>query len=158
MLHRTNPEATLQSRMLRVILDTNVVLDCFVFRDPGIETLLARLEQRDAIAVTNAATLDELERVLAYGKIVPRAAGAAPAALIARYRSVAEHFAGPSRIGHIPTCRDPDDQKFLELARDAAARFLITKDRALLDLAPRRFGAQGFRIITPRMFASATAT
>ena len=140
--------------MIRLILDTNVVLDCFVFHDPGIETLLARLEDRRAIAVTSAATLDEFERVLAY-RAIDRSAERA--ALVARYRSLAEHFDGPARVGHVPTCRDPDDQKFLELARDAQAHFLVTKDRALLDLAPRRFGVQGFRIVTPRMFASATA-
>ncbi|MEH2355329.1 putative toxin-antitoxin system toxin component, PIN family [Nostoc sp.] len=34
----------------------------------------------------------------------------------------------------INTCRDPDDNKFLELAKDANAEFLITGDQDLLSL------------------------
>lgn len=49
----------------------------------------------------------------------------------------------------LPVCRDPDDQKFLELARDAAARMLITKDKALLKLAGKCARAGLFHILTP---------
>jgi predicted nucleic acid-binding protein len=38
----------------------------------------------------------------------------------------------------LPVCSDKADQKFLELARDAGAEVLITKDKALLKLARRR--------------------
>ena len=44
----------------------------------------------------------------------------------------------------MPACRDSDDQKFLEAALAAHAGFLITKDRALLELAPR---VAAFRIL-----------
>lgn len=48
----------------------------------------------------------------------------------------------------LPLCRDPDDQKFLELAQAAKAGLLVTKDKALLALAKKadRFG---FRIAAP---------
>lgn len=49
----------------------------------------------------------------------------------------------------LPVCRDPDDQKFLELARDAAAKTLITKDKALLKLAGKCVRAGLFHILTP---------
>jgi len=52
----------------------------------------------------------------------------------------------------LPACRDPDDQKFLEAAQAAHAGFLVTKDRALLDLAQRPLP---FRIVTPQGFAGA---
>ena len=52
----------------------------------------------------------------------------------------------------LPACRDPDDQKFLEAALVARAEFLVTKDRALLDLAQR---ALPFRILTPGEFSGA---
>jgi hypothetical protein len=49
----------------------------------------------------------------------------------------------------LPRCRDPDDQKFLELARACRADLLLTRDRALLELARRT----PFRIVTPRAWA-----
>ena len=50
----------------------------------------------------------------------------------------------------LPICTDADDQKFLELARDAEAEVLITKDKALLKLAKRTARAGLFRIMTPQ--------
>jgi len=50
----------------------------------------------------------------------------------------------------LPLCRDPDDQKFLELARAARADWLISKDRALLDLARRVRLTEAFEILGPQ--------
>ena len=49
----------------------------------------------------------------------------------------------------LPRCKDRDDQKFLELARDGSADWLVTSDKALLKLARRRKLAHLFRILTP---------
>ncbi len=49
---------------------------------------------------------------------------------------------------HIEVCRDPKDNKFLELAICGKADFVITGDDDLLDLDPFR----ELRIITPRGF------
>ena len=38
----------------------------------------------------------------------------------------------------ITDCRDPDDNKFLALALDSAAEFIVTGDRDLLELHPWR--------------------
>jgi uncharacterized protein len=50
----------------------------------------------------------------------------------------------------INTCRDPDDNKFLELAKDANAEFLITGDQDLLSL--KILAECQNQIITPRDF------
>ncbi|MEH2236279.1 putative toxin-antitoxin system toxin component, PIN family [Nostoc sp.] len=50
----------------------------------------------------------------------------------------------------INTCRDPDDNKFLELAKDANAEFLITGDQDLLSL--KTLAESQNQIITPRDF------
>ncbi|MDZ8109616.1 MAG: putative toxin-antitoxin system toxin component, PIN family [Nostoc sp. DedQUE12a] len=50
----------------------------------------------------------------------------------------------------INTCRDPDDNKFLELAKDSNAEFLITGDRDLLSL--NTLAEYQNQIITPRDF------
>jgi predicted nucleic acid-binding protein len=62
-----------------------------------------------------------------------------------------ESAAPEAERAQLPACRDPDDQKFLESALAARAEFLVTKDRALLDLARR---ALRFRILTPEGFAA----
>lgn len=49
----------------------------------------------------------------------------------------------------LPLCRDPDDQKFLELAQACAADILISKDKALLKLARKTERAGLFKIMTP---------
>jgi len=48
----------------------------------------------------------------------------------------------------IQACRDPKDDKFLELAVSGNADYLVTGDRDLLVLDPFR----GIRIVTPREF------
>lgn len=48
----------------------------------------------------------------------------------------------------IVTCRDPKDDKFLEVAVNGQASYLITGDKDLLDLHPFR----DVQIITPRTF------
>ena len=55
-----------------------------------------------------------------------------------------------------PQCTDTDDQKFIELALDAGAQWLITRDRALLKLA-RRARSLSLAIVTPERFTLAEA-
>lgn len=50
----------------------------------------------------------------------------------------------------IDICRDPDDNKFLELAKDANAEFLITGDQDILSL--KTLAEYQNQIITPRDF------
>jgi len=62
----------------------------------------------------------------------------------------------PAESGvRLPVCTDKDDQKFLELARDASADILITKDKALLKLARRTAKAGMFQIMLPEKWRPA---
>ena len=54
----------------------------------------------------------------------------------------------PKRAIVLPRCSDPDDQKFLTLALDAAADWLLTRDKVLLNLN-RRLKTAGFRVVSP---------
>ena len=134
----------------RIVLDTNVCLDLFVFRDPRWAPLLAALHAREVSAVTRADCRTEWQIVLGYSQL--------PLDDSSRDRSAAEFDAlidcvedaddGAKRVS-LPRCRDPDDQKFLELARDAQADILITKDKALLKLAGKIARTGLFFIMTP---------
>lgn len=126
-----------------IVLDTNVVLDLFHFDDPMARPLREALEAGALRAVVSAATLAEWQRVLAYPCF-----GLNPAARqarLAQYLACCECVVPPAVSG-APRCRDPDDQKFLDLA--AAMRLpLVSKDRAVLRL--KRGSSRGLRIFTP---------
>lgn len=116
----------------RLVLDTNVLLDWLVFGDPGVRPLVAAIEQGRAVWLADHAMREEFERVLAYPAIAPRVPD--PPAVLARWQAYARIWDAPSPLCPL-RCRDADDQKFLDLALAAGARWLLTKDRQLLRLA-----------------------
>lgn len=124
---------------LRIVLDTNAVLDWLVFDDP-----LARAWSQATVAgvvewVVTDSIYAEWRRVLEYDAV--RRHRPAPSALEAWHR-----HARPCRepVRCALRCADPDDQVFIDLAVAEGARWLLTKDRALLALArpAARLGVQ----------------
>ena len=57
-----------------VVLDTNIVLDTFVFNDPAAEPIRQALANSELDWLATQAMRDELARVLAYPKIAARVA------------------------------------------------------------------------------------
>jgi predicted nucleic acid-binding protein len=55
--------------------------------------------------------------------------------------------------GSLPRCADPDDQKFLQLALASGARWLISKDNALLKLDRRCRAADLFPVLLPQQWS-----
>lgn len=132
----------------RVVLDTNVLVSIFIFDDPRFSAMLAHIARGHWQAFTNDACLAEWRRVLARAMFGLDAA--AQEAAYVRWRQLATPCdAVPGKAEPLPACRDPDDQKFLELACDAAADWLITDDKALLAVSRRQKLAGRFRILTP---------
>ncbi|MDP2794867.1 MAG: putative toxin-antitoxin system toxin component, PIN family [Sulfurisoma sp.] len=133
---------------LRVVLDTNILLSLFVFADSRHATIRAAIESGRWLALTDARCLHEFRRVLGYEMFHLDAA--TQDATHAAYAALAQIPAvAPAEPVALPQCKDPDDQKFLELARDGDAQLLVTSDKALLKLARRRRLAHLFRILTP---------
>ncbi|TFW30970.1 putative toxin-antitoxin system toxin component, PIN family [Massilia horti] len=139
----------------RIVLDTNVCLDLFVFNDPRWSALLAAIERGELEAVTRADCRDEYLVVLHYPHL-PLADDTRPQAA-QRFDQLIKVIAPNSRAIRLPVCTDKDDQKFLELARDAGAEILITKDKALLKLARKTAQAGLFRIMLPEAWIKAQA-
>lgn len=131
-----------------VVLDTNVVLDLFVFEDPFARPLAEGLSAGALIPWADAATLRELELVLAYPSFALDAQ--ARRAVLERYAGLARR--APDDTGtaplELPRCRDRDDQKFLALAARAQAAWLVSKDKRVLSMAGGRL--LPFAILTPR--------
>ncbi len=152
-----DPEpACFQAAPRKVVLDTNVLVSLYVFTDSRFAPIRARIERGEWQAFTDDACLAEFRRVLGYS-LFALGEEQQETARIAYAASVTS-LAAPRRepLASLPRCRDRDDQKFLELARDAGADFLVTADKDLLRLA-RRDRLRGlFRILTPEA-ALATA-
>jgi putative PIN family toxin of toxin-antitoxin system len=119
-----------------LVLDTNIVLDVFVFADEAAGEIRSRLAAGSLRWLATPAMRDELERVLAYAQIIPR---------LAFYRltaaDVLQAFDRCSQrvepaVKAPVTCKDPDDQKFIDLAV-AHRALLLSKDRAVLALKKR---------------------
>ena len=136
-----------------IVIDTNVCLDLFVFHDPRWASLLAGLESGELHAVTRADCRDEYLAVLNYPHLPLDEANRARA--VQRFDTLLRVVAPDARHLRLPVCTDRDDQKFLEIARDAGAAVLITKDKALLKLA-RRTAREGlFKILPPEAWLKA---
>ena len=135
---------------LRLVLDTNVWLDWLVFDDASIKPIQNLVEAGKAEIIIDSECDAELVRVLAYPLQKWTLDAGAQTDCINRFRSVARRVI-TLPAGILPACRDPDDQKFLLLAAGCQAYCLITKDRALLKLAKRRYGLP-FHIVTPAKF------
>ncbi len=119
----------------KVVLDTNTVLDWLVFADPGCIELSRRILQGQLVWHATQAMRDELAHVLprpAFARWQPDIDR-----VLARFDQHAQVAATPgaAMAAQVPTCKDPDDQKFIDLACAIGARWLFTRDRALLDLS-----------------------
>jgi len=119
-----------------LVLDTNIALDLFVFQDPATAPLRDALDRTPGAWIATPAMREELARVLAYPQIVRRlVAQARPA------QDVLDAFDRHTRL--VPdapkaayTCKDVDDQKFIDLAAAHRAT-LVSKDDAVLCMARR---------------------
>ena len=123
-----------------LILDTNIILDLFVFNDPDLAALkpalLAGLENKQLNWIATSDMRIELERVLTYPKITPRMAfyQVSSADVLAKFDELATLVEPACRAKW--ACKDPDDQRFIDLAVQHHAT-LLSKDQAVLCMAKR---------------------
>lgn len=131
--------------MLRIVLDTNVVLDLFHWGNVDAVPIMAALEAGRIECLVDDRTLDELRRVLTYPqlKLTPEMIAERYARYSALVTTIPEGEAPP-----LPRCQDRDDQKFLELTARSGANWLVSKDKALLKLRGRT--KLGFQIMKPK--------
>jgi uncharacterized protein len=128
---------------MRLVLDTNVVLDWLVFRDPSMDAFQLALADGRLSLVTHQPALDELRRVLAYPQF--KLATRMQFEILRDYESrtslitLSDSLVLPENF---PRCRDPDDQHFLALSYHIGDALLVTKDKEVLRLGRRaaKFG------------------
>ena len=134
---------TLEKPVQLIVLDTNIVLDVFVFNDAAAKPVKAALEAGELDWIATQPMRDELARVLAYPQIVPRLHfyklnASDVLAAFDRHVRLTE-VAAKAQL----SCSDPDDQKFIDLAV-AGQTLLLSKDRHVLSMR-KRLVAHGVR-------------
>lgn len=136
---------------MRVILDTNVLLSA-ILKDASTPAAVVRLVTTKHVMLTSMETQQEFRRVLAvlakpyFQRVVTD-----------RIKRNIEVMFGESELimiaEFVSVCRDPMDDKFLELAVNGKAEFIISGDNDLLSMRIYK----NTRIVTPAEFLNANA-
>jgi putative PIN family toxin of toxin-antitoxin system len=121
---------------VRVVLDTNIVLDLWLYKDAATPALLEALEIKTVQWLATQVMRDELERVLAYTHIVKRLVFSQLTAedILAQFDAHVQLM--PIAAKALYVCKDGDDQKFIDLAAQHKTQ-LISKDKAVLTMRNR---------------------
>ena len=119
-----------------VVLDTNIVLDLWLYLDLATPALLEAITSQRVDWVATQAMRDELARVLTYPHIVARMhqGGLLAEDVLAQFDQYARVVPVAERAPYV--CKDVDDQKFIDLAC-AYAGALVSKDKAVLTMRNR---------------------
>ena len=128
----------------RVVIDTNVLLDLWVFDDVRARPLRAALEEHRACALRHGASVDEFTAVILRERF--KLSTERRFEILRHWDRLACDV--PQVLPAPILASDPDDQMFLDLAYSAAADCVVTRDKALLRLA-RRARRDGLRIAEP---------
>ena len=132
-----------------IVVDTQVIMDWLVFNDPRVQLLAGALRSGGLRWLVAPAMRDEIRHVLGRGV----AARYAPdlSLIEAHFDAHAEAVEAAEPSPRL-VCRDSDDQKFIDLALACGARWLVSRDKALLALA-KRARPRGLLILKPELWA-----
>jgi uncharacterized protein len=128
---------------MRLVVDTNVFVSALL-KDKSLPALALHLAQQQGRLLKSTATEAQLWAVIARPHLARLIAPAARDAL--HIVMAAAELVVISQ--HIIACRDPTDDKFLDLAINGRADIIISGDADLLVLNPFR----GIAIVPPAVF------
>lgn len=129
--------------MIRVVLDTNVILSAIIFGGKP-RTILENVIRENIGLYISEAILNELKRVLNRPKFHYPAE--IIRLIISEFTSIGELVDLTTRISIIR--RDPEDNRILECAVEAGVDYVVTGDSHLLELGKY----ENIWILTPAQF------
>ena len=112
----------------RFILDTNVIVSALAFPSSKPRQVLNAV-RKEGMVLASLDTLEELVRTLRRPKLAAYTTAAEREAFLEAFSATVELVEVKERLA---LCRDPHDDKFLELAVAGGADYLITGDADLL--------------------------
>jgi predicted nucleic acid-binding protein len=139
------------------VLDTQSVLDWLYFSDPVCAAWEPARQSGAWQAVCSSAMRAELVHVLGRMHLpgcTPERGEQLLALFDARVRPVPE----VTELGLArPLCRDPDDQKFIDLALARRTRWLVSRDKAVLKLRSRVLRVAAVQVLPPAAWSAQLA-
>jgi uncharacterized protein len=138
-----------------IVLDTNVVLDWLLFADSSCAGIKHCVTAGKIQWIATVAMRQELSHVLERGDLAAWAPDVAD--LFAQWERNCLELSPPpaSAHSHGCLCSDADDQKFIDLALAHGARWLVSRDRAVLKLA-QRMRAHHVEVLPPQAWNMVT--
>jgi putative PIN family toxin of toxin-antitoxin system len=116
----------------RLVLDTNVILDLLVFKDPSAEPIRLLLAAKLVDAVRTPASMAELIDVI--GRPTFKLSQEDQETIVQAWES-SSRLLENTAIEPAPfTCRDQDDQVFIDMAYSIRPVLLLSKDLRVLEL------------------------
>jgi putative PIN family toxin of toxin-antitoxin system len=117
---------------LRLVLDTNVILDLLVFKDPSAEPIRLLLDAKLVDAVRTSASMAEFMDVI--GRPTFKLSQGDQEIILQAWESSARLLENEAIEPAPFTCRDLDDQVFLDMAYSIRPALLLSKDLRVLEL------------------------
>ena len=131
------------------VLDTHIWLEWLLWRSPRLEPLRVKHAAGQLQILCSTETLVEWRRVLGYPQFAQSPDQIDALCLELTELSQSCELMPDDRRGQLPKCRDPDDQKFLELSVIGGAAWLLTRDKKLRKIGKHKFfKALGLQVIT----------
>ena len=121
--------------MKPVVLDTNILLDIFVFNDERAVHLKQAIMNESIVAIASQKTMLEFTDVIS--RPLFKLDEATQVAALSQWQSIAQQYDDSDLVPAPWICQDPDDQIFLDLAYRLRPAILISKDNAVLNIAGR---------------------
>jgi putative PIN family toxin of toxin-antitoxin system len=115
-----------------LVLDTNVILDLLVFKDPSTEPIRLLLDAQQVDAVRTPTSMTELIDVI--GRPAFKLSQEEQETIIEAWESNSRLLETTAMERAPFTCRDPDDQVFLDMAYSIRPALLLSKDLRVLEL------------------------
>ena len=129
---------------LRAVLDTSVIVSAVLLPHSVPRQAFDRVQEKGKVLISEA-TVDEVNEVLRRRRFDRYLGEGQRLEFLARLIREAELVDVTETV---TKCRDPKDDKFLELAISGQATYLISGDKDLLVLHPFR----GIQVVSPQMF------
>ena len=123
--------------MKPIILDTNILLDIFIFEDVRANPLRNAVLNHQIKTYSSQATVEELADVIS--RPLFSLEEEQQAEIIGQWKSLSQSIEDLKLEAAPWKCQDPDDQVFLDIAFTLRPSILISKDNAVLKLATRAF-------------------
>ena len=131
-----------------IIFDASTLVSAALKADSVPERALLRAEEVDVFALSNAVDA-EITAVMSRPKFARNLSAARRERILNVLRGAAIWFEPELRVSE---CRDPKDNKYLELALAAGADIIVSSDDDLIALHPWR----GVRILRPADYLALT--